>query len=418
MRRLRVGRGRFAQLQPDDQADRGAGQAEAGDHRRAAMTAQEQAQAITGLAPARGHRLELQPRTQVRLHLLDRRGARGGIGGDAGGGDLVQVAGQRLRQRRGAAQPARLRRLCRAVQGESARRRRRRRSRVDRNAVQRPRAAQQLVQQDAERIQVGAHAVSARRHLRRGVAQRHRHAPTLRAAAARGQRGQAEVQQHRSAGAVDQHVGRLDVRMQRTLGVRIGQAVAQADEQFHARADVESAPVAPAVDRLALYQLHGEPRIAVRVDTAVEQRGDVGMLEHRQHAALVAHRFGQQRRRHLGADALQRDDLRVLAVGAAGAVDLAHAAGADDALDAPGAERGADPRIGAGAGAARGCLVAGQDLLRRLQQGAAQGIGGEQAEERRVHRRIGGVQHRQRLRALVLAQIGVRVEHLQGARLR
>ena len=120
---------------------------------------------------------------------------------------------------------------------------------------------------------------------------------------------------------------------------------AQTSRKRRRRSGIGSARrVAVFDERLALDVLEHEVRRAVRRGPAVEQAGDVGMLERGRDLPLAPEALQRELARHAGPDELDGDLLLELVVGAAGEVDHAHAAlpelgeelvGADAIADAP-----------------------------------------------------------------------------------
>src|ERR1041385_4470474 len=58
-------------------------------------------------------------------------------------------------------------------------------------------------------------------------------------------------------------------------------------KQFQALADVQLSLVAPAMDRLAVHELHHEIRPTLISDASVEKLGDIGVIERSQDFALL-----------------------------------------------------------------------------------------------------------------------------------
>ena len=91
----------------------------------------------------------------------------------------------------------------------------------------------------------------------------------------------------------------------------------------------------PAVDALAFHVFQRDEGLAVAGDAAVQEVGDVGMLQRGQDAALFGHALRQARAVRAGAgQQLQRDLLARIAIVALGQVDHAHAAFAQQPQDA------------------------------------------------------------------------------------
>lgn len=123
-------------------------------------------------------------------------------------------------------------------------------------------------------------------------------------------------------------------------------------EQLEPRAQRERAQLAEFDDRLACDEFHHQIRRAVVRRAAVEQLGDVRMLEVRQVLALgeeAARELAVERvRAEDAADQLERDALLELAVGAFGEEHRAHAARRDLAHQppAPDAHAGVESVLG------------------------------------------------------------------------
>ena len=146
-------------------------------------------------------------------------------------------------------------------------------------------AGQQLVQQHAQRIHVGSGGQRLPAHvLGAGVGRRHRgefgrlwrRVGVLQGAC------DAEVEQLGFAVAGDQDVVRLQVAMHDQVPVRLLHAGADLQEQSQARAQVEPVAFAVVDQRAAVDELHRQPRDAGLGAAAVEDAGDVGMLQARQ----------------------------------------------------------------------------------------------------------------------------------------
>jgi hypothetical protein len=155
------------------------------------------------------------------------------------------------------------------------------------------------------------------------------------------QLGDAEVEQARLAVVAHQHVAGLEVAMDDEALVGVLHRCGNAVEKREPRAQRE--PVARDVleQRHAVDVLHHDVRLAVVGLAAVEQMRDVGMVELRQDLALLAQAalpvLGRK-----AADQLDRDALLEAAVGAFGKQHRTHAAGAEFAQHAPGAEARAE----------------------------------------------------------------------------
>ena len=127
--------------------------------------------------------------------------------------------------------------------------------------------------------------------------------------------------------------------------MRVLDGVADDAEQAQACLEGQRLSAAPVGDGNAVHELHHEEGRAVGREAAVQQAGDVGVLEGRQHLPLGAEALAGIRIARAGAHELDRHLELILAVGARGAVDQAHAAAPDDASQAPRAQRPAQPGI-------------------------------------------------------------------------
>ena len=165
------------------------------------------------------------------------------------------------------------------------------------------------------------------------------------------------------------------------VAMRVRDRVADLEEQCETRAEIRVPGVAVVGDHLPFDVLHHGVRSAIRCHAAVEQACDAGMIEPREDLALGVEAIDQLRR--FAAGELERGTLLELPVGARGLVDLAHAAPADEAHDAPGAEAcvGLQDRVGR-VGHLPGCL-------RRILEETRGGLAGvQQAQELDAQLRI------------------------------
>ena len=233
-------------------------------------------------------------------------------------------------------------------------------------------AGEQLVEQDAERVDVRrrGHRLAAdllrarvfRRHQlqpRRGRRQR------LPAELRVQQLGDAEVEQLGRAVGRHQHVGRLDVAVDDQVLVRVLDGGADVAEERQPGRGVEPVRVAVVDDRLPFDVLHGEVGPAVRRAAAVEEAGDERMLEAGQDLPLVTEPPHDAVGVHPALEHLDRDALLERVVVADAEVDGAHAAVADLANEAVGARGGRPGRRRARTSAQRSCgRRAGRSLTR------------------------------------------------------
>ena len=96
----------------------------------------------------------------------------------------------------------------------------------------------------------------------------------------------------------------------------------------------------------AVDELHHQIRRPVGREAAVEQAGDVGMGQLGEHLSFGAKALDGVGVARARSEDLDGDVLPILAVGALGAIDRAHAAASEDAHEAPRPETAADQRIG------------------------------------------------------------------------
>ena len=304
-------------------------------HHAQRMPMQVFAHAITQALRARMHRLAVAVAAQVLRQCLD-----GGIAlvrflGQRFQHDVVEIAGDRA----GAA----------AIAGQAAflRQAHRRQRRFQRLFVQDGffpgrialafdlvgfALGQQLVQHDAERIDVGHRRDQfAAQLLRRGVVQ----GEGARAGLGDLHAGvgdlveqfrDAEIEQADLAGRRDQDVRGLQVAMHDEVGVRVADGVADLREQRQARRHVEVLRAGIGGDRIAADVVEREVGLAVLADAGIEQAGDVRMAEAREDLPFAGEARAQAGIAESGAQQFQRDAAFVQAVGAHGQPDLAHAA--------------------------------------------------------------------------------------------
>jgi hypothetical protein len=207
-----------------------------------------------------------------------------------------------------------------------------RRDRDHRLAVPRRRAGHELVEQRAERVDVGALVDVGgaldllRRHVRRRADEA---ADGLRGIGARAR--DPEIGHHDPPVAREQHVLRLEVAVDHAGGVRGADAGAdRARDREHA-GDGQRLARDPRGERFAVDELHGQHAFAVEVAEIVDAR-DVGMRDPARELDLAAEPLERPRRsRQLGPQDLERDRLVELEV--ARLVDVAHSAGAQQPDD-------------------------------------------------------------------------------------
>ena len=127
--------------------------------------------------------------------------------------------------------------------------------------------------------------------------------------------------------------------------VRVVHGVADAREEGEPRLDREGAPVAPAVHRLAVHELHGEPRLLVGGEPAVHEARDAGVDERGEDAPLLAEApLADRIESGAAAHELERDAHAEGAVVALGEVHDAHPATSELAEQPPRADDAAARR--------------------------------------------------------------------------
>ena len=212
-------------------------------------------------------------------------------------------------------------------------------------------AREQLVQHDAERVDVArgrdaaaAHLLGARvlgghePHLGAGLRRRLGRAVGLE------QLGDAEVQQLRHPGGSDEDVAGLDVAVHDEALVRVLHGAADLPEEREAAVDRQAPVVAPLDERLPLHVLQDEVGLARLRRPAVEQARDVGVIERRRDLALAPEPPQRVLARRARTHELDGDLLLELVVRAAGQVHHPHPAVAELREELVGADPIADPR--------------------------------------------------------------------------
>ena len=183
--------------------------------------------------------------------------------------------------------------------------------------VERRRARQQLVEDHAQRIDVGPGVDVHRRrigllgrHVRRRADDRPGVAQALVGEVEFRRLGDAEVDDLGRGPAVDlgdQHVARLQVAVDDPLLVGVLHGLADRDEQLQPGPHREPLPVAVVGDRLALDQLHHEERLVGLGGAAVEDAGDVGVVHQGQRLPLGVEPGQDRPRVHADLDQLEGD---------------------------------------------------------------------------------------------------------------
>ena len=139
-------------------------------------------------------------------------------------------------------------------------------------------AGENFVEHQAERIDVALHrdffaGQLLRRHVGRSAV------ANLFAGDFVGQRGQAEIGDHHVAAAVEHDVGRFQIAMQNTFGVRGGQARAQLARDFDGFVGRQAADAAQQRSQVfAIHVLHRQVRLAVDFAEIVNA-ADIGVRD-------------------------------------------------------------------------------------------------------------------------------------------
>ena len=224
----------------------------------------------------------------------------------------------------------------------------------------RPVAGEQAVEQHAQRVDIaGRGDLLAMQLLRAGILRRHRlHGGEGRRGVGDGglqgvgveQFGDAEIQQLDGAFLGHQDVLRLEVAMDHQVLMRVVDGGADGEEEIQPFADGEPVGIAVLIDRGSGDEVHHEIGPPVRGGAAIQEFGDIGVIEVRQDLAFGIEAFERVVAEDAAADDLDGDHFAVQVVDAHGLVDRAHAAFGDELHDAVGAQAGADRR---------GCPAAG-----------------------------------------------------------
>jgi hypothetical protein len=199
------------------------------------------------------------------------------------------------------------------------------------------------------------------------------------------QLGDAEIEQLGHAVARNQDVRRLQVAMHNQVLMRGIDRRADGGEQLETFVDGELIAIAIDIDRLAVDVLHDDVRRAVSRRTAVQELGDIRMIERGEDLALDPQALLHLFRDEAAAHQLDGDLLAELAVCAFGQEHGAHAAFPERAQDAVRSDAFADEiggRVGAGAAVARGVEVGPAGRIRGVVSDAA---GGHRVAVRRAN---------------------------------
>jgi hypothetical protein len=160
------------------------------------------------------------------------------------------------------------------------------------------------------------------------------------------QLGDAEVEQLDLARRGHQDVGRLEVAVHHQAAV--GAVDRRADALHQPQPRLQAEPLAILGDRRPLHPVEHEERPAVGGAAAVEQAGDAGVVEPGEDLALAHEAPDDRLRVHAPPDQLERRPLDEGPLVALREIDLAHAATAEQAEQAPGADPGAGGQAGLG----------------------------------------------------------------------
>ena len=222
-----------------------------------------------------------------------------------------------------------------------------------------PRAREKLVEDHAERVDIGCRADLLTAHLLgRGIPRRHhthRGAGECGAIALIGEHfGNAKVEQAHLAPLRDEDVVWFEVSVHHETRVREAHRTTNLGEEPQAVVDGETVRGAVAINRIAFHQLHRKPRGAVGGESAVYQPRNLRMVERGEDLPLALEALQDLLGVHPAADELECDLLREGAVHPFGEVDGAHAAVAEFANNAPGANALALGGRGVGGGVRSG----------------------------------------------------------------
>ncbi len=254
---------------PQREAERGDDrEQERGRRQHAALVARDElARAIPARRRVRGDRKARQMAFDVVGERAGRCVAPVGLGLERLQQDVVEIAAQAPLQRRIAVGIGERRRPARRPAGA--------------------RAEQELMQQHAERVDVGRgrHDLAGDLLRRRVVGREYANGRALDVVLE--QLRDAEVEELHGAVGRDEDVRRLDVAVHDQRAMRGFNRAANGQEEREPRAQVERARVRVARDRLAVHVFHDEVRHAGVGEAAVDQPRDIRMVEAREHAALA-----------------------------------------------------------------------------------------------------------------------------------
>lgn len=225
-----------------------------------------------------------------------------------------------------------------------------------------------------------------------------------------GKFGDAEVEEFGGAFGRDEDVAGFEIAMDDHAFVGVLDGGADLLEELEPGAEGELALLAVFGDGLAFDEFHDEVGEAVFVGAAIEEAGDVGVVEGGEDLPFEAEAGGGFFRVQPVADEFDGDGLAIGVVVAFGAVDLAHAAAGDEGSDAIGPEAATKERVSFGA------LVGGQGIQGGAIPGAIGGglVQGEETEDLFAKVRFGTFAEEEGV-PLVRGEIGSQVEEMLDA---
>lgn len=124
--------------------------------------------------------------------------------------------------------------------------------------------------------------------------------------------------------------------------------VADLQEEVEALGGVEAFLVAPFVDRESIDVLHDDVRAAVVGGAAIEEAGNIGVIEGGDNLPFAAEALEDAVRLHAAVDDFDGDLFVVGFVGAVGEINGTHATAAEGLVDGVGADAGGDRFSGFG----------------------------------------------------------------------
>ena len=212
-------------------------------------------------------------------------------------------------------------------------------------------AGQQAVEQHAERVDIaGGGDRLAVQLLGTGILRRHRlHGGEGRRRVGDGgfqgvgveQLGDTEIQQLDGAFLGDQDVLRLEVAVDHQILMRVVNRGADREEETQPFADGEAVGIAVFIDRRSGDEVHHEIGPSVRGGAAIQEFGDIRVIEVRQDLAFGIEALERVIAEDAAADHLDGHHFAIQVVDAHGLVDRAHAALGDELHDAIRAQAGA-----------------------------------------------------------------------------